>query len=86
MTFVLGRESPRPRTGGDGREESAGKKLTRAVALKRNAVVTQTMKKPGKTRISEEDWNRYVDAILKKNLWGHGNQAITDKEMDNDKN
>ncbi len=40
--------------------------MTRAVALKRNAAVTQTMKKSRKTRISEDDWNRYVDAIRRE--------------------
>jgi hypothetical protein len=44
------------------------------------------MNKPGKTRISEEDWNRHIEAIRKKNLWGHEKQAIAHQEIDNDKN
>jgi hypothetical protein len=27
--------------------------------------MAQTGKKPGKNRISEDDWNRYVDAVLR---------------------
>ena len=33
------------------------------VAIKGEHRMAQTVKKPGKTRISEDDWNRYVDAV-----------------------
>jgi hypothetical protein len=62
-------------------------KGSRAVALKRNEVVTRTMKKPGKTRIGEDDWNRYVDAIRRETSRGRNEQqANTQKEIENDKN
>jgi hypothetical protein len=48
---------------------TGGTRLTQAVALIREAVVTQA-KKPGKTRISEEDWNKYVDAVRRKTAQG----------------
>jgi hypothetical protein len=51
-------------------EGTGGKRLTQAVALIREAVVTQAMKKPGKTRISEEDWNKYVDAVRRNTAQG----------------
>jgi hypothetical protein len=28
------------------------------------------MKKPGKTRISKEDWNKYVDAVRRNTVQG----------------
>jgi hypothetical protein len=40
------------------------------------------MKKTGKRRISEEDWNRHIDAILKQNLWRHEKQPNTQEEFD----
>jgi hypothetical protein len=51
-------------------EGTGGKRLTQAVALIREAVVTQAMKKPGKTRIREEDWNKYVDAVRRNTAQG----------------
>ncbi len=45
------------------------------------------MKKPGKTRIGEDDWNRYVDAIRRETSRGRNEQqANTQKEIENDKN
>ena len=44
--------------------------MTQAVALIREAVVTQTMKKPGKTRIRKVDWNKYVDAVRRNTVQG----------------
>jgi hypothetical protein len=59
--------------------------LTRAAALKRDAVVAQEMKKPGKTKISEEDWNRYLDAVRRKtSRAGNEKRAGADKENEND--
>jgi hypothetical protein len=41
--------------------------ITRAVALCGEETVAQTIKKrPGNSKITEEDWNRYVDAIRRK--------------------
>jgi hypothetical protein len=75
-----------PPVNGWRREKETGRKrLTRAAALKRNAVVAQAMKKPGKTKISEEDWNRYLDAVRRKtSRAGNEKQAGTDKENEND--
>jgi hypothetical protein len=53
---------------------TGGKRLTQAVALIREAVVTQT-KKPGKTRISEKDWNKYVDAVRRNTAQGHDEET-----------
>jgi hypothetical protein len=33
---------------------------------RRKAQESDTMKKPGKTLISEEDWNKYVNAVRRK--------------------
>jgi hypothetical protein len=33
---------------------------------RRKAEENDTMKKPGKTLISEEDWNKYVNAVRRK--------------------
>ena len=33
---------------------------------RRKAQESDTMKRPGKTLISEEDWNRYVNAVRRK--------------------
>jgi len=55
--------------------------------LKRDAVVTQTMKKPGKTQISEEDWSAYVDAIRREGSRGNNEKQVKPrKEIENDKN
>jgi hypothetical protein len=56
---------------------TGGKRLTQAVALMREAVVTQAMKKPGKTRISEEDWSRYIDAVRRETSRGHNEKKRT---------
>jgi hypothetical protein len=64
-------------------EGTGGKRLTQAVALIREAVVTQAMKKPGKTRISEEDWSRYIDAVRRETSRGcNEEQANTHKEIE----
>ena len=36
------------------------------MAIKGEYLMAQTAKNPGKYRISEDDWNRYVDAIRRE--------------------
>jgi hypothetical protein len=41
------------------------------------------MKKPGKTRISEEDWSRYIDAVRRETSRGlNEKQANNQKEIE----
>jgi len=59
--------------------------LTQAVALKRDAIVTQKRKKPGKTRISEEDWSRYIDAVRRETSRERNEKQVsTTKEIEQD--
>ena len=43
-----------------------GQRTIRAVAIKGEYRMAQTGKKTGKSRISEDDWNRYVDAVRRQ--------------------
>jgi hypothetical protein len=65
-------------------EGSRQGRLTQAVALKRDAVVTQK-KKPGKTRISEEDWSRYIDAVRRETSRERSEKQVsTPKKIEDD--
>jgi hypothetical protein len=61
-------------TDGSDREKE---KVIQAVALCGEETVAQTIKKrPGKSRITEEDWNRYVDALRRKTAWNQDKKHL----------
>ena len=47
-------------------DRNQDKRTIRAVAIKGEYRMAQTGKKTGKSRISEDDWNRYVDAVRRQ--------------------
>jgi hypothetical protein len=47
--------------------------------------VTEKRKKPGKTRIGEEDWSRYIDAVRRETSRERTEkQASTSKKIEGD--
>ena len=63
MTFVCGRENAPPVNGWRRLDGGFILYMTRR---RRKAQESDAMKKPGKTLISEEDWNKYVNAVRRK--------------------
>lgn len=63
MTFVCGRENAPPVNGWRRR---VGGFILHMARRRRKARESDTMKKPGKTLISEEDWNRYVKVVRRR--------------------
>jgi hypothetical protein len=57
-------------------ERIGDQRTTRAVAIKGKDWMAQTEKKPGKNRISEDDWNRYVDAVRRETARRHPSKHL----------
>jgi hypothetical protein len=56
------------------------KRTIRAVAIKGEYRMAQTGKKTGKSRISEDDWNRYVDAVRRQTSQRHPQKHLDRQE------